>query len=73
MHAVLAAADALDEPLVALLGDPVYYRRFGFRSSSDVGIEPPVAEWRPHFQVRLLSTYVPLRGTFTYAQPFDRL
>jgi putative acetyltransferase len=31
VHAVLAAADALDEPLVALLGDPGYYGRFGFR------------------------------------------
>ena len=30
MHAVLGAADALGEPLVALLGDPAYYRRFGF-------------------------------------------
>ena len=32
MHAVLGAADALDEPLVALLGSPAYYSRFGFRS-----------------------------------------
>lgn len=74
MHAVLGAADALDEPLVALLGDPAYYRRFGFRLSTAHGIEPPVAHWRPHFQVRLLSAYVPdLRGTFVYAPPFDRL
>jgi putative acetyltransferase len=25
MHAVLGAADALGEPLAALLGDPAYY------------------------------------------------
>ena len=31
MHAVLGAADALGEPLVALIGNPAYYRRFGFR------------------------------------------
>lgn len=35
MHAVLGAADALDEPLVALLGDPAYYHRFGFGPSTD--------------------------------------
>ncbi|MGH3687190.1 MAG: GNAT family N-acetyltransferase [Pseudonocardiaceae bacterium] len=29
MHAVLAAADALDEPAVTLLGDPAYYSRSG--------------------------------------------
>jgi putative acetyltransferase len=74
MHAVLGAADALDEPLVALLGDPAYYRRFGFRASTDYGIEPPVAQWRPHFQVRPLTAYVPgVRGTFRYAEPFEKL
>ncbi|WP_442791484.1 hypothetical protein [Micromonospora sp. NBC_01813] len=31
MHAVLGAAEALDEPLVVLLGDPAYYQRFGLR------------------------------------------
>jgi putative acetyltransferase len=64
MHAVLGAGDALDEPLVALLGSPVYYRRFGFRLSDEYGIAPPVPEWRPHFQVRALSGYQP---------PFDRV
>ena len=74
MHAVLGAADALDEPLVVLLGNPAYYVRFGFRPSTDAGVEPPVAEWRPHFQVRPLAAYDPsLRGTFAYAPPFDGL
>ena len=31
MHAVLGAADALGERLVALLGSTAYYPRFGFR------------------------------------------
>src|ERR1700754_2287485 len=39
--AVLGAADALGEPLVALLGDPGYYQRFGFRLSSEYAITPP--------------------------------
>jgi predicted N-acetyltransferase YhbS len=73
MHAVLGAADALGEPLVALLGDPAYYRRFGFRPSTDYQITPPRPRWQPHFQVRALTGYQPrLRGMFTYPEPFDR-
>jgi putative acetyltransferase len=73
MHAVLGAADALGEPLAALLGDPAYYRRFGFELSSVYQIIPPRPEWQPHFQVRVLSGYQPrLRDMFTYPEPFDR-
>jgi len=73
MHAVLGAGDALGEPLVALLGSPGYYGRFGFRLSGEYEIEPPRPQWRPHFQVRVLSAYQPgLRGTFAYPEPFDR-
>jgi putative acetyltransferase len=74
VHAVLGAADALSEPLVALLGDPGYYHRFGFALSSSYGIHPPVADWQPHFQVRPLAAYTPaLRGSFTYAEPFSQV
>ena len=73
MHAILGAADALGEPLAALLGDPAYYGRFGFELSSVYQITPPRPEWQPHFQVRVLSGYQPrLRGMFTYPEPFDR-
>jgi len=72
MHAVLGAADALGEPLAALLGDPGYYCRFGFELSTACQITPPRPEWQPHFQVRVLSGYQPrLRGMFTYPEPFD--
>jgi len=30
MHAMLGAADATNEPLIALLGSPTYYGRYGF-------------------------------------------
>ena len=74
MHAVLGAGDALGEPLVTLLGDPGYYRRFGFRLSEEYQISPPVAGWRAHFQVRALTEYRPaVRGTFRYAEPFNRV
>ena len=73
VHAVLGAADALGEPLVALLGDPAYYRRFGFELSTVYQITPPRPQWQPHFQVRVLTNYQPrLRGMFTYPEPFDR-
>jgi putative acetyltransferase len=74
MHAVLGAADALDEPLVALLGHADYYPRFGFRPAREYRITPPVASWAPNFQVRLLTAYSPaIAGEFRYAQPFDAL
>ena len=73
MHAVLGAADALDESLVALLGSPAYYSRFGFRPGSEYQIMPPRPEWQPHFQVRILAGYrASVRGTFTYPAPFER-
>ncbi|MGH3821668.1 MAG: GNAT family N-acetyltransferase [Pseudonocardiaceae bacterium] len=74
MHAVLGAADALDEPLVALLGDPGYYTRFGFQLAQDFSIVAPASEWKSHFQIRVLTTYAAsLSGRFTYPTPFDSL
>ena len=73
MHAILGAADALGESLVVLLGDPAYYRRFGFELSTAYQITPPKPEWQPHFQVRVLTQYQPRQGgMFTYPEPFDR-
>lgn len=73
MHAVLAAAEARDETLVALLGDPAYYRRFGLRPASDVGIAAPDPQWGHYFQARPLGGPPPTPGRFRYAAPFDRL
>src|SRR5262245_31176460 len=74
MHAVLGAADALDEPLVALLGSTDFYARFGFRPASTFGITAPSPDWGAFFQVRTLSSYDgSQRGTFRYSPPFARL
>ncbi len=74
MHATIGAAEALGEPLIALLGDPGYYARFGFVASSEVSITPPDAGWGHHFQVLPLSAFTSeMRGTFRYAAPFDDL
>ncbi|WP_307132672.1 GNAT family N-acetyltransferase [Streptomyces aurantiacus] len=74
VHSVLGAADALGEPLVALLGSPAYYGRYGFRPATELGILPPDPAWGDYFQVRTLTAYEPtLRGTFRYAEPFDHV
>lgn len=74
MHAMIGAADAAGEPLIALLGSPDYYSRFGFVPSTEVGIEPPEAQWGPFFQVRTLDAWSPtITGRFSYAAPFNEL
>lgn len=72
MHAALAAADALEIPLVALLGSRDYYPRFGFVPAAQLAIESPDTGWGDDFQVRTLSAYHPrITGRFRYAAAFD--
>ncbi|WP_067896328.1 GNAT family N-acetyltransferase [Nocardia vaccinii] len=74
MHAALGAADALDEPLVGLLGSLEYYPRFGFQPGSCLGIVPDEPSWTSHFQVRLLTAYESgMTGEFRYPEPFHTL
>jgi putative acetyltransferase len=74
MHAILGAADAAGEPLIALLGDPHFYRHFGFMAASRLGIDAPNPEWGEHFQVRPLTDCPPsVTGAFRYAAPFASL
>ncbi|HEX6237418.1 MAG TPA: N-acetyltransferase [Acidimicrobiales bacterium] len=74
MHAVLGAADALDHPMVVLLGHVGYYRRFGFVPATSLGVTPPDPSWGDHFQARPLDRWSPeIRGRFRYAAPFERL
>ncbi|APA94272.1 hypothetical protein NS506_00185 [Nocardia seriolae] len=74
MHAALGAADALDEPLVGLLGSLEFYPRFGFVPGARLGILPDVADWTSHFQVRPLTAYeLEIKGDFHYADAFYAL
>jgi putative acetyltransferase len=74
MHSIIAAADAAGEVLIALLGDPGFYRRFGFVEASRLGVAPPDPGWGSHFQVRPLTDYrSSVTGTFRYAAPFADL
>ena len=73
MHAVIGAADAAGEPLIALLGDARFYIRFGFVPASELGVDAPDPAWAEHFQVRTLTDCPPLglvAGAFRYAAPF---
>lgn len=72
MAAMIGAADASGEPLIGLLGDPGYYRRFGFVASTEVDIVAPDPSWGPYFQVLRLTAWTSsIVGRFRYAEPFD--
>jgi len=74
MNAVITAADALDYPVIVLLGHVTYYPRFGFVPARDLGITPTELAWGDSFQARKLSAWSPsITGTFRYAAPFDEL
>ncbi|MFD7029459.1 GNAT family N-acetyltransferase [Streptomyces sp. NPDC059917] len=74
VHALLGAADALDLPLVVVLGDPELYGRYGFRPSTDFGIVGQEPGWGDAFQVRALTAYDrSIQGEFIYPEPFDHV
>jgi putative acetyltransferase len=75
VEALLRAADEAGERAVVLLGDPAYYRRFGFRDSRRLGVRPPDPAWGTHFQVRPLAAWsdAPMSGAAAYAPPFGDL
>ena len=67
MYALLGAAQARDETLVGLLGEPAYYGRFGFVAAAELGVAAPDPAWGPYFQVLpahrpSASWRVPVRG-----------
>jgi putative acetyltransferase len=71
MHAIIGAADSLDEPLIVLLGNPAYYERFGFEPAADHRIGAPDDSYGEHFQVRHLTSATGAeRGPFRYADAF---
>lgn len=70
---LLSRAEQGGETLVALLGDPAYYGRFGFVAASECGIASPDPAWGDYFQARALGTGTHPVGRFVYAEPFSRL
>ena len=61
-------AEGRDWPLLVLLGDPAFYRRFGFEPAGPLGLSyAPVGAGNPHFQARRLpGGDATLRGVFSY-------
>ncbi len=74
VRAVIERADAAGEPVIALLGSPDFYGRFGFVAAASVGIQAPDPAWGKHFQVRTLTAHdAGMVGRFRYAAPFQGL
>ncbi len=68
MTELVRRADQDGWPVIVLLGNPSYYRRFAFEPSGPLGIEcPSVGLGNPHFLVRRLRNYdSSCRGDFAY-------
>jgi putative acetyltransferase len=70
VEAALAAAAEAGERLVCVEGDPRYYSRFGFRVSTELGVEAPPNSPAWAFQAIALAEDHP-RGRATYPPAFD--
>jgi len=68
----LSLVALVDGAVVGLLGEPDYYRRFGFLAANEPGVLSPEPAWGAYFQARRLVEDAPL-GTFRYAEPFNQL
>jgi len=71
MRAVIERAQQTEYTVIALLGHPTYYPRFGFRPGAELGItttyDAPAEAW----MVLPLPAYAPdVRGVFRYAPRF---
>ena len=72
MRAVIERASETGYPLIALLGHPAYYPRFGFRPAEatfaiTTHYDAPPEAW----MALALPAYAPhIRGAFTYAEAF---
>ena len=75
MTELIARAQAAGWPMVLVLGDPRFYKRFGFEPAGALGIYyGPLGRNDPHFQVRRLARFdASLRGEFTYCWEGERL
>src|SRR5688572_3933288 len=68
---VLARAEQAGETLVALLGDPAFYGRFGFVPARELDVRSPDPSHGDYFQARTLGGRDHPRGRFRYAEPFE--
>jgi len=70
--AALEVADAREEPLVAVLGSPAFYGRFGFVPAAEHEIDGPYADAGDPFQVRPRAGAGPVpAGMLVYPAMFE--
>lgn len=67
----LDLADERDEALIAVLGPPTFYERFGFGSAAEAGIRSLYDEAGPAYQVRRLGDRPIQAGTVVYPPMFE--
>lgn len=67
----LERAEAGGEEIVFVLGDPDYYRRFGFTPEAAAPFASPYAG--PYFMARVFRVDLPAGGTAAYAPAFAKL
>jgi putative acetyltransferase len=72
MHEAIERASRTEYPLIALLGHPTYYPRFGFRPAAETFGVTTHYEAPPEVWMALpLPAYEPhIRGAFRYAPAF---
>lgn len=70
MREALATADERDEPMVAVLGAPAFYARFGFFPAADHGVHGPYDDAGEAFQVRARDGAEVISGRLIYPAPF---
>lgn len=74
MQATIAAANAMGESSLVLLGSTDYYPRFGFVPADSLGIASPDPSWGSHFMALPLAAFDHgVHGQFKYAEPFNHL
>ena len=68
MNEFVERAEGQGWPAVVLLGDPAYYRRFGFEKAGPLGVVyETVGADSSHFQMLRLSSFdQSVRGAFRY-------
>lgn len=72
VRAGLEAAEAGEELMVVVLGNPQFYSRFGFESSVSYGIESPFPVPEEVFMVKPLKNYQERhRGKIVYPSAFN--
>lgn len=76
--AALEAATDLGERLVVVLGDPLWYRRFGFGPAGELGLTSPWSGLGDPWQALVLPPSVsaadpPPSGEVTYPAPWSRV